>query len=225
MGSAVEDCCYTAGMKIATAVLLAVSTFAFGQDVPRTMTMLTVKLESPDIPKESFAAQPKRIYRAGTRYCRTEENPDIQNGIHGLMIINEPDVWMVNRLDKSARHIIDTGPTYNCRMPMFINVAEDMKKTLAELEFGRELDFFRPKSPTPNPGPVLLGKATMVHSATIGDSQLFLFTATESGVPVSVVRKTEKTREIFWYGEYRELPFDGKLFAKPDGVKIEESKP
>lgn len=103
--------------------------------------------------------KPKRIYRAGTRYCRTEENPDIQNGIHGLMIINEPDVWMVNRLDKSARHIIDTGPTYNCRMPMFINGAEDMKKTLAELEFGRELDFFRPKSPTPNPGPVLLGKA------------------------------------------------------------------
>ncbi len=212
-------------MKIATAVLLALSATAFGGDAPRTMIMLTVKLESPELPKESFAAQPKRIYRAGTRYCRTEENPDIQNGIHGLMIINEPDVWMVNRLDKSARHILDEGPTFNCRMPMFVNAAEDMKKPLAQLEFGRELDFFRPKSPAPTPGPTLMGKATMVYNAKIDESELFLFTVPETGVPVAVARTTEKTREIFWYGEYKEVPFDAELFAKPKGVKIQESKP
>lgn len=211
-------------MKTATALLITVSTIAFGQDAPRTMIMVTVKLESPEIPKESFAAQPKRIYRAGTQYCRTEENPDLQNGIHGLMIINEPDVWMVNRLDNTARHIVDSGPTYRCRMPMYVN-SNDMKAPLAELEFGHELDFFRPKSAAPTPGPVLLGKATMVYNANISDSQLFLFTAVESGVPVSVVRQTEKTREIFWYGEFQELPFDSKLFSKPEGVKIEELKP
>ena len=69
------------------------------------MTMLTVKLESPEVPKESFAAQAKRMYRAGSRYCRIEENPDLEHGIHGLVIINEPDTWMVNLLDK-------TGSTY-----------------------------------------------------------------------------------------------------------------
>lgn len=73
------------------------------------------------------------------------------------MIINEPDVWMVNRLDKTARHILDSGSTYRCRMPMFVNSTEDMKGPLAELEFGRELDFFRPRSTAPTPGPVLLG--------------------------------------------------------------------
>ena len=85
------------------------------------MTKLMVKLESPKIPKDSFGAQAKRMYRAGAKFCRTEENPDLENGIHGLMIINEPDVWMINRLDKTARHLVDGGPTYNCRMPIFVD--------------------------------------------------------------------------------------------------------
>ena len=29
-------------------------------------------------------------------------------------------------------------------------------------------------------------------------------------------------REAFWYVTYEQLPFDPKLFAKPEGVKIEE---
>jgi hypothetical protein len=43
--------------------------------------------------------------------------------------------------------------------------------------------------------------------------------------PVSVVRKDDKTRKIFWYEEYSQMPFDAKLFAKPEGVKIEEVHP
>jgi hypothetical protein len=68
------------------------------------MTKLMVKLESLEIPKESFAAQARLMYRAASRYCRIEENPDIEHGIHGLIIINEPNSWLVNRLDKTARH-------------------------------------------------------------------------------------------------------------------------
>jgi hypothetical protein len=40
-----------------------------------------------------------------------------------------------------------------------------------------------------------------------------------------VIRKNDNTREIFWYGEYAQLPFGAKLFAKPEGVKIEEALP
>jgi hypothetical protein len=62
--------------KTATTLFWMYSVFAFGEDAPSTMTTLTVKLERPDIPKESFAAQAKRMYRAASRYCRIEENPD-----------------------------------------------------------------------------------------------------------------------------------------------------
>jgi hypothetical protein len=194
------------------------------------MTMLMVKLESPEIPKDSFAAQAKRMYRAGSRYCRIEENPDLEHGIHGLLILNEPDSWMINRLTKMGRHMVDPGPTFNCRMPIFADAEEiksagDLKKPLIKLEFGRELEYFRSGSGAPTAGPVLQGKATMVYTVQVGNWQLFLFTGGDPEAPVAVIRKNDKTREIFWYGEYAQLPFDGKLFAKPEGVKIEEAQP
>ncbi len=40
----------------------------------------------------------------------------------------------------------------------------------------------------------------------------------------AVARQHSGTREIYWYGEYKQIPFDSKLFAKPAGVKIEEVK-
>jgi hypothetical protein len=213
-----------------TAALLIVLTARaslLAEDLPATMIMLTVKLESPEIPKDSFAAQPKRMYRAGSGFCRTDENPDLARGIHGLLIINEPNIWMINRLDRTAKHIVDPGPTFNCRMPMFVTTedvksAQDLKKPEMNLEFGRELEYFRSRSDPPVPGPTLLGKATMVYMVEVGGSQLFLFTAGKPEVPVSVVRTIDKKREIFWYGEYSQQPFDIKLFARPEGVKIEE---
>src|SRR5713226_2198336 len=162
-------------------MLLCLCCAAAGEDVPPMMTKLTVKLESPDIPKDSFAAQAKLMYRAGSSYCRIEENPDPEQGIHGLLITNGPDVWMVNRLDKTARHILDPGPTYNCRLPMFANgennkSAKDLKKPIVQLEFGRELEYFKPRSGAPHPGPPLRGKPTMVYVMQAGGSELFLFT-------------------------------------------------
>ncbi|MBZ5602666.1 MAG: hypothetical protein LAO79_10205 [Acidobacteriia bacterium] len=141
-------------MKCLTSLPFLICAISWGDDLPAKMTKLMVKLESQEIPRDSFAAQPKRMYRAGSRYCRTEENPDLQNGIHGLMIINEPDVWLINRLDMTAKHMVDPGPTYNCRMPMFVNAEdirgpEDLKKILMQLEFGRELEFFKPRATAP----------------------------------------------------------------------------
>ena len=167
------------------------------------------------------------MYRAGAGYRRVEENPDLENGIHGLLIINEPDSWLINRLTKIARHMVDPGPTFNCRMPIFVNgedikSAADADKPIAQLEFGHELEYFRARSGAPTPGPVLQGKTTMAYTVQIGNTQLFLFTGGDPEVPVAVVRKNDKTREIFWYGEYVQLPFDPKLFAKPEGAKIEE---
>src|SRR5262249_1659698 len=147
------------------------------------------------IPKDSFAAQAKRLFRAGSRYCRTEENPDLEHGIHGLLIISEPDAWLINRLDKTAKHMVDPGPTYNCKMPIFANIqsiadlADEVRKPIMELEFGREIEYFRPKSPAPSPGPVLMDKKTMAYTTEIGESQLFLFTSGNPEAPVAVIRK------------------------------------
>ena len=191
------------------------------------MTKMMVKVESPEIPKDSFAAQAKRILRAGSAYCRIEENPDLENGIHGLLITSEPDSWMINRLDKTAKHLVDAGPTFNCRLPIFgysdeIKSEKDANRPLMRLEFGREFEFFKEKSGPAQPGPVMRGRETMVYSVDLEGWHLFLFAAGDPEVPVAVVRKNEKTREIVWYGEYLQVPFDPALFAQPTGVKMEE---
>jgi hypothetical protein len=215
-------------MRAMMLIVCALSAAALGQQPPDMMTKLTVRLQSPEIPEESFAAKPKTMYRAGKGYCRTEELPDPEQGIHGLMIINEPDVWMVNLLTKAAQHYVDSGPTFNCRMPIFrgeqVKSAGDLKRPFLDLEFGRELAYFKGKGATPKQGPVLRDNPTSVYAADVGDSQLFLFTTGTPERPWAVTRQYGDKREIFWYGIYEQLPFDPKLFAKPEGVKIEEAK-
>jgi len=212
----------------ALSTICILSCLAFSQQSPEIMIKLAVRLESPDIPKESFAAKPKLMYRAGNGYCRTEELPDPEHGIHGLMILNEPDAWMVNLLTNTARHLVDPGPTFNCHLPIFrgeqVKSGADLKNQLLELEFGQEIAYFKGKGATPKEGPVLRDKPTNVYTSEVGDSQLFLFTTGTPERPWAVARQHANIREIFWYGTYEQLPFDPKLFAKPVDVKIEEAK-
>jgi hypothetical protein len=199
-------------------VLLSASSFA--QEPPKTMTKLEVAVEGPQIAAGSFAAKPKTMFRAGSRYCRIEEQADTENKIHGLMIINEPDFWMVNLWDKSARHGVDPGPSFNCKMPIF---ADDSKEVSA-LEFGLEMDFFRSKDAARHEGVVLQGKQTTQYQVEIGGSKLALFTYGSPEHPLAVGRVRANSGEIFWYSGYGEVPFDAKLFTKPEGVKIQEIK-
>ncbi len=209
-------------------IACALSAVASGQQFPEAMTKLIVRLQSPDVPEESFAAKPKTTYRAGNSYCRTEELPDPEQGIHGLLIINEPDVWMVNLFIKTGQHFVDPGPTFNCRLPIFrgeqVKSGADLKSPLLELEFGRELAYFKEKRAMQKQGPVLRDKPTSVYTSDVGDSQLLLFTTGTPERPWAVARQHGNSREIFWYVAYEQLPFDAKLFARPEGIKIEEGK-
>jgi hypothetical protein len=143
------------------------------------MIKLTVRLEGSDTPQESCGAKPKVVYRAGAGYCRTEEMPDPEHDIHALLILNEPDGWMVNLLTKTAKHFVDPDPTFNCHLPIFrseqVKSGADMKDPLLELEFGQELGYFKGKGAAPKVGPVLRDKPTTIYAVNIGDTQLFLF--------------------------------------------------
>ena len=200
-----------------------------GGEAPQTMTKLVVHLQSQDVREDSFAAMPKVMYRAGTGYCRIEELPDEEHGLHGLMIINEPDTWMVNLLAKRAQHYLDSGPTFNCRLPIFISGEEvksagDLKKPMFELEFGRELAYFEAKGVKSTEGPVLQGKPTRTYTTNVGDSRLSLFTTGASERPWAIARQRGNAQEMYWYAAYEQLPFDSRLFPKPRDVKIEDVK-
>lgn len=209
-------------------ILALLAASSFPQDSPQTMLKIQVQLQSPDIPQSSFATKPKVIYRAGKRYCRVEEAEDTANKIHALMIANEPDVWMVNLFDKTARHLVDPGPTFNCRLPIFASprAKDEASVALHDLEFGSELEFFQMKGLPSRPGGVLQGKETLQYRFEIADTKVALFTySAPDERPLAIGRVSGDKGEIFWYSGYSQLPFDPKLFSKPEGVTIEEAKP
>jgi len=145
--------------------------------------------------------------------------PDPDRGIHGLLVISEPDFWMVNLLTKTARHGVDPGPTFNCRMPIF------PEATGSDLEFGMELQYFKNKGATPAEGPVLQTKKTTAYRIDVGDSSLALFTYGTPERPLAVARIKGEKHDIFWYSAYGEFAFEPKLFTLPEGIKVDDSKP
>lgn len=201
---------------------------AFSQSLPKTMTKMVVQLQSPDVPPDSFAAKPKTMYRAGTKYCRIEEVDDPDQNIHELMIVNEPDAWLINLDDHSGRHLVDPGPTLNCRLPMFGDLLsalpEDESKQIAELEFGFEKEFFQARGASPHDGGVMQGQHTTAYIVHIGQSSVALFTYGTPERPLAVAWTRGDKHEIYWYSGYGEVDFNPKLFAKPEGVTIEEAK-
>lgn len=112
-------------------------------DVPSKMIHAIVQMSGTDFPAESFAAKPKIFWRASSQYCRIDEEPDPPNGIQGKMVINEPDAWLINLADQTAKHLLDTGPTFNCKLPIFAYDAETATSKIGELEIGHELVFFQ----------------------------------------------------------------------------------
>lgn len=76
------------------------------------MTRIEYRGISPKTPADSFGAKLKVPYIAGTTYSRIEEQFDPAEGIHGLIVVAEPDIWMVNLFPRIAQHIVDSGPTF-----------------------------------------------------------------------------------------------------------------
>jgi hypothetical protein len=201
---------------------------AFSQQLPKTMTKMVVQLQGPGVAADSFAAKPKTMYRAGTQYCRIEDQDDPVQKMHGLMIVNEPDAWMVNLEAHSGKHIVDPGPAYNCHLPIFGDlvsvIPEDESKEMAALEFGLEDEFFKARGATPQPGGVRQGQQTTAYIIELGESSVALFTYGTPERPLAVAWTRGDKNEIFWYSGYGQIDFDPKLFRKPEGMKIEDAK-
>jgi hypothetical protein len=209
-------------------LLLLATTTLTADDTPKTMTKIEAHLEGPEVMAGSFSAKSKVIYRAGTGYCRLEEAQDTKNKIHGLLIVNEPDAWMVNLYDKSARHMVDPGPTFNCRLPIFASVdSKDEAGILyQDLQFGSEVKFFKKMGSAGQPGPDEGGRKRTRYTIEIGNTRFVMLTInTPNERPLAVARAVGDKGEVFIYTAYDELPFDPKLFAKPEAVKISEAKP
>ncbi len=207
---------------------LLLPSLVLAQDAPRTMSRITVQLDGPEVPQNRFAREPKTIYRSGSTYCRVEEAPDPEHNIRGLLIVNEPNAWMVNLATKTAQPSVDPGPTFQCHLPIFSgpvpNTSDEVDYAKLGLEFGHELEYFKKMGAVrQDPGPVLQKQQTVAYFLDMGGTRLALFTYGPEEFPLLVAHTVGDKGEMFWYSGYGQVPFDPKLFAKPEGVTIVEA--
>lgn len=149
-------------------------------------------------------------------------NPE--NYIHGLVIVSEPDVWMVNLFDKSGKHITDPGPVLDVHLPVF-EPAEGTKTKLDELELGGELEFFAKNGAKESAGEILEGRASMRHEVTINGDKVVLWTDAKSGKPLRIrLVRGSQTQTIAYVAYENELPFDPSLFQPPSGITMQDAK-
>ena len=187
------------------------------------MTHIVARMSGTDIDPDSFAAKPKVYWRAGNRYCRIDEEPDPKNNIQGRTIINEPDAWLINLANGTAKHSVDQGPTFNCRLPIFAFDQEMVKSEIGRLEFGQELQFFRRNGAKLVKGPKL-DFPTNFYELTIGDTALRLVERADIHVPILVgLVRGNSVIEVHYF-LWEETPFRNDLFAPPADVEIEQVK-
>jgi hypothetical protein len=210
-------------MLLATCFFIAQPTYA--QPTSNKMTKIVSRDTSPDTPRSSFRAKPKTLYRIGDTYARVEEELDPALNMHGLIIVSEPKIWMINLLDRTGQLIIDPGPTYVFRAPIIPPDSPNQESPLRGFEFGQEYEFLRDNN------------ATLTKEILQGKTYDKLYLK-KDGISISLLSHTGEDRP------YRVIIFKGKqlalqvdydyykrdlepqmfLFEPPKGIQIFEAK-
>ena len=193
------------------------------------MTKMVVRNISPTIaPNSLIGAKPTAIYRAVEKYLRIEEQSDPAQ--KNLIITREPESWMINLADKTAKHIVDPGPTFDARLFIFWLPKQpgepDPDDGFRGLEFGNEALFFRQHDARDLGLRKVDGKECKALVVKTNTREVTLLLDPETQKPVQIEStKDGKPDFAYRYISYEtDLPFDPSLFEPPPGLKITEAK-
>jgi len=179
---------------------------------------------TPGVSAQTFAAQPRGLYRIGSDKMRIEEALDSANGIHGLIVIAEPNIWMANLYDNTGKHIVDPGPTLFAKAPVF--GMPELSPKLLDLEFGCEAEFLTANA------------ALAVRSEQIGDTGYTVYRVDDNLDAVEILEKAGSNTPAFarYYHQGKlalvlrydlystGLANNPDLFVPPSGVRYSEAK-
>jgi len=228
--------CYVGGAKLhmkTIAVLtisgLVLATRALASDTcsPKQMVKVVIEDQSPSLPKGDFAALPKTIYRYQSGFGRIEEANDVANNIHGLIVINEPDSWMVDLSTREGIHAVDQKEPFVVRMPVFAGYAQQSSfpRELLGLEFGCEAAFFdRWKSPEE----LLQGDAGGRMKRAFGKDgwlAVVVYSKKSTSPDTLFLFKGKDIVNVIHYNSYETGAPQLHLFEKPGGISFREARP
>ncbi len=185
----------------------------------KEMQEIKLRYVADDIDPESFAGQPRYCYRAGEIYGRIEEALDSKLGLHGLIVISCPDVWIINLADKTGKHLLDQAKVSTVHMPILAS----RQQPFVDLEFGRELQFFKSRNIAGLPGPTIGGGKTTSYKFDGGPIQLELLVNSDSNTPLQMLITSPKGKRTLEYLSYKTLPFSAAKFIKPEEIAYSEA--
>jgi hypothetical protein len=161
-------------------------------------------------------------YRCGEKYGRSEEAVDPVMGIHGLIIVSEPDAWMINLIPKTGVHLIDHGPTFTFHdfiIPAQSGTSAEFKtfkqSLISQFEYGKEMEFLKKHKAQ---------KISGRYELAIDDYKIEMSTKGETEIPYRLTIFKGKSQIVnLQYDEFKtDLSFEPLLFVPPPDIKISE---
>lgn len=192
---------------------------------PAQLFRTVVRNVTPGLMAADRAAAPRVMYRLGDRFMRTEEEPDTLSGDQSIVIVAEPDLYVVNPARRQARHGRDPGPDLVVKAPI-LPVAFDLPEAFKGLEFGCEPEWVARNAPQPQKMVNWGGAIATFHQATVGEHTVVVLMDQRRNQPlvVSYARQGQPLM-VLRYQEYRTgMPERPQLFEAPKGYKITEVK-
>lgn len=207
---------------VVAAVATAVPAYA-ATCAPAKLVHIVLTDVTPGVQAGSFAAQPRTYYRSGNDKLRVEEAPDPQSGIHGLMVIAEPDIWMINLADNTGKHAVDPGPSLNVIAPVI--AVQGLPAKLAGLQLGCEAEFLTTNAIAPTRSEHIGNATFTVYRIAEGGDAIELLERTGTKAPAYARYYHEgKLVLAFRYDLYESgLPADPALFAPPSSVQLTDT--
>jgi len=202
-------------LRILIAIALAACSLqSLAQD---RMLFVEYRVVSPQLPPSSPESQSRKLWLLGNKYMRFEDVPNAQTGVHGMIIVSEPDIWFVDRKTNTGKHNVDPGPTYSVHFPILAN---EQSSLLNNLEFGRERTFFLDRSARDLGSEKVDGISCTVLGIEVDGRDLKLF-LDKDNKPVQISVKTDAYQYAVRYVKFQP-GLDPKLdlFKLPPGVKL-----
>jgi hypothetical protein len=188
---------------------------------PEGLVRIAVRDATPTIPQDSFAAQPKVIYRLGKQYGRIEEATDPENLTKRLIVVNEPDTWRVNLLTKKGIYKYDRSEEQRFEAPVFNG--SQHPEFLRPLEYGCELSFMKEHATRPPQTVKVAERELQSYEIEQGRYRVMLAVVPGSERPFALGYFVDgELVQYLRYLVYQDgLPADTRVFWPPAEIEID----
>jgi hypothetical protein len=185
------------------------------------ITKLVIRYIASDLPNNTAGAKPKTFCVASNRYARIEQESDAALHSPNLIIVNEPDIWVIDLATKSGTHSVNAGPDLSVHNPI---LGTDSPEELFDFEFGYELQFLNRVHAKNLGSKEIRGTQCITREFEASDYLVTMYLDSKKNSPVEL--KVFKNGTMMFRIEYLNyengLPFDASLFEPPIGISFTE---